>query len=186
DLFSTAEKASSSGSWARCKSAAAPPSPARRHGAPGRLYPSAVPRTRIPDDVLSLAHERAAARGAKDWAAADRIRAEIEAAGWKIVDRGTDFALEPIHAPTLADGGVIRYGSSEAVPSRLDEAPTGVATVILVATDWPDDLARALDGLRAHPADGTGILVMADGPSSEQDAALPAERDGLEVIRTSS
>ena len=87
-----------------------------------------MPRTRIPDDVLSLAHDRAAARRAQDWAAADRIRAEIEAAGWKIVDRGTDFALEPAHPPTVADGDVVRYGSSAAVPTRLGEPATGPAT----------------------------------------------------------
>src|SRR5436190_5410770 len=127
-------------------------------------YPSAVPRIRIPDDVLSLAHDRAAARGAKDWAAADRIRAEIEAAGWKIVDRGTDFALEPIHPPTVADGDGIRYGSSDAVPSLLAAPDVAAATVVLVATDWPDDLARTLDGLRAHVPDGTSIVVVADGP----------------------
>jgi Glycosyl transferase family 2 len=145
-----------------------------------------VPRTRIPDDVLSLAHDRAAARGAQDWAAADRIRAEIEAAGWKIVDRGTDFALEPIHPPTVADGDVMRYGSSDAVPSLLATSDVAGATVVLVASDWPDDLARALGGLRAHAPNGTAIIVVADGPSPEQDAALPAEGDGLEVIRTSS
>jgi hypothetical protein len=145
-----------------------------------------VPRTRIPDDVLSLAHDRAAARGAQDWAAADRIRAEIEAAGWKIVDRGTDFALEPIHPPTVADGDVMRYGSSDAVPSLLATPDVAGATVVLVASDWPDDLARALGGLRAHAPDGTAIIVVADGPSPEQDAALPAGGDGLEVIRTSS
>jgi hypothetical protein len=145
-----------------------------------------VPRTRIPDDVLSLAHDRAAARGARDWAAADRIRAEIEAAGWKIVDRGTDFALEPIHPPTVADGDVMRYGSSDAVPSLLATPDVAGATVVLVASDWPDDLARALGGLRAHAPDGTAIIVVADGPSPEQDAALPAGGDGLEVIRTSS
>jgi hypothetical protein len=145
-----------------------------------------VPRTRIPDDVLSLAHDRAAARGAQDWAAADRIRAEIEAAGWKIVDRGTDFALEPIHPPTVADGDVMRYGSSDAVPSLLATPDVAGATVVLVASDWPDDVARALGGLRAHAPDGTAIIVVADGPSPEQDAALPAEGDGLEVIRTSS
>jgi hypothetical protein len=147
-----------------------------------------VPRTRIPDDVLSLAHDRAAARGDRDWATADRIRGEIEAAGWKIVDRGTDFALEPIHPPTVAEGDVIRYGSSEAVPSRLDVPATGpdIATVVLVATDWPADLERAIDGIRAHAPHGTGIVVVADGPSPDQVATLPAGGDGIEVIRTSS
>jgi hypothetical protein len=127
-----------------------------------------------------------AVRATQDWAAADRIRAEIEAAGWKIVDRGTDFALEPIHPPTVADGDVMRYGSSDAVPSLLATPDVAGATVVLVASDWPDDLARALGGLRAHAPDGTAIIVVADGPSPEQDAALPAGGDGLEVIRTSS
>lgn len=145
-----------------------------------------MPRTRIPDDVLSLAHERAAARGAQDWAAADRIRGEIEAAGWKIVDRGTDFALEPAHPPTVAEGDVVRYGSSEAVPSRLDAADAGIATVVVVATDWPADLERALAGIRAHAPQGTSIVVVADGPSPDQDAALPEDGEGIEVIRTSS
>ena len=145
-----------------------------------------MPRTRIPDDVLSLAHERAAARGAQDWAAADRIRGEIEAAGWKIVDRGTDFALEPAHPPTVAEGDVVRYGSSQAVPSRLDAADAGIATVVVVATDWPADLERALAGIRAHAPQGTSIVVVADGSSPDQDAALPDDGEGIEVIRTSS
>ena len=145
-----------------------------------------MPRTRIPDDVLSLAHDRAAARGAQDWAAADRIRAEIEAAGWKIVDRGTDFALELAHPPTLAEGDVTRYGSSEAVPSHLDGPDAGPATVVVVATDWPADLERAIAGIRPHAPDGTSIVVVADGPSPDQDGALPADDDGLEVVRTSS
>jgi len=143
-----------------------------------------VPRTRIPDNVLSLAHDRAAARRAQDWAAADRIRAEIEAFGWKIVDRGIDFALEPAHPPTVADGDVVRYGSSDAVPSRLSEPDAGVATVVLVATDWPADLDRALAGLRRHAPVGTSIVVVADSPSADQGARLPNDGDGVEVIRT--
>jgi cysteinyl-tRNA synthetase len=143
-----------------------------------------VPRTRIPDDVLSLAHDRATARKAQDWAAADRIRAEIEAAGWKIIDRGTDFALEPAHPPTVADGDGVRFGSSDAVPSRLDEPDAGAATVILVATDWPADLERALAGLRLHAPEGTSIVVVADAPSADQEASLPGDGDGVEVIRT--
>jgi len=144
-----------------------------------------VPRTRIPEDVLSLAHDRAAARGARDWAEADRIRAQIEAAGWKIVDRGTDFALEPARPPTVEDAGLVRYGASLDVPARFDEAAVGLATIVLVATDWPDDLARALDAIRAHTPDGTSVVVVADGPSSEQDEALPVAADDLEVVRTS-
>jgi hypothetical protein len=133
-----------------------------------------------------MAHERSAARAAKQWAEADRIRGEIEAAGWKVVDRGTDFALEPAHPPTLQEEGAVRYGSSEAVPSRLGEPDAGTATVVLVATDWPEDLSRALDGLRAHAPAGTSVVVVADGPTDEHAGALPGDGDDLEVVRTSA
>ena len=129
-------------------------------------------RQRLPDEVLSTAHARARAREARDWAEADRLRAEIEAAGWRIVDRGTDFALTPAAAPDVADGDRIRYGSSQSVPSRFDEEPVGLATVVLVATDWPDDLARTLAGLRASAPAGASIVNVADGPSLEQGEAL--------------
>ena len=144
-----------------------------------------MPRTRIPEEVLSAAHDRAAARAARDWTEADRLRGEIEAAGWKIVDRGTDFALEPAHPPTVEDAGLVRYGTSAAVPSRLAEPAVGIATVVLVATDWPDDLRRALERLQAHAPAGTSILVVADAPSPEQESALPSETDAVEVVRTS-
>jgi cysteinyl-tRNA synthetase len=144
-----------------------------------------VARTRIPEAVLSLAHDRSAARAARDWAEADRIRAEIEAAGWKIVDRGTDFALEPARPPTVDEGDIVRYGASLDAPSRFDEAPVGVATVVLVATDWPADLERTLAALKAHAPDGTSVVVVADAPSPEQDAALPPTDDRVEVVRTS-
>ena len=73
-------------------------------------------RQRIPDEVLSAAHARSQARADRDWARADELRAEIEAAGWKVVDRGTDFALTPVAAPDVEDGGTTRYGSSAVRP----------------------------------------------------------------------
>ena len=144
-------------------------------------------RRRIPDDVLAAAHARARAREAKDWAEADRLRGEIEAAGWKVVDRGTDFALEPSAPPDVAEGDRVRYGSSTSVPSRFDETPVGVASVVLIATDWPDDLDRALRGLRAHAPEGTSLVVVANAPDLEQTAtleALPAD-DLTEIVWTS-
>jgi len=146
-----------------------------------------VSRQRIPDEVLSAAHARSAAREARDWAEADRLRAEIEAAGWKIADRGTDFALTPVAPPDLAEGGRTRYGSSASVPSRLDDAAVGVATVVLVATEWPADLERALAGLRRHGPPDASIVVVANDPSPEQVATLDslAGDDALEVIWTS-
>jgi cysteinyl-tRNA synthetase len=133
-----------------------------------------VTRQRIPDEILSAAHERARAREDRDWTEADRLRAEIEAAGWRIVDRGTDFALSPMAPPDLAEGDRIRYGSSGSVPSRLEEPATGIASVVVVATEWPDDLARAVAGLRAGSPPGTSVVIVANAPSAEQAEALDA------------
>jgi len=48
----------------------------------------------IPDDVRALAEARAAARRAKDWAEADRLRGELAAAGWEMEDRADGYALK--------------------------------------------------------------------------------------------
>jgi GT2 family glycosyltransferase len=73
------------------------------------------------------------------------------------------------------------------VPSRLDEAPVGIASVVLVATDWPADVERALAGVRGTSPNGTSVVVVADDPSEEQAAALDALPDSrdLEVVWTS-
>ena len=135
-------------------------------------------RTHIPEAVLTAAHDRARARAARDWALADRLRGEIETAGWTIVDRGTDFALSPAAPPDVDEGVRVRYGASRNVPARFEEPAAGVATVVLIATDWPADLERALTGLRAHAPAGTSVVVVADGPSEEQAAALESMAEG--------
>src|SRR6478609_5028573 len=106
--------------------------------------------TRAPEEVRQLAQARAAARAAKDWAEADRLRAEIERAGWKVIDEGLGYRLDPAHAPDLVEGETTRYGASTSVPSRLEEPADPGATIVIRATDWPDDVARALHSIRAH------------------------------------
>jgi len=139
-------------------------------------------RTYIPREILAAAHERSAARVARDWDAADRLRGEIEAAGWRVIDAGTDFRLELAHAPDLDDAGQVRFGRSAAVPSRLDEAPRGLATVVLVATGDTVGVARAVTGLRATAPAGTSIVVVDD--ASDAGAADPVE--SVEVVSTSA
>jgi Glycosyl transferase family 2 len=143
-----------------------------------------VSRQRIPEAVLDAAHARAAARAERRWDEADRLRAEIEAAGWRIVDRGTDFALSPAAPPTVEEAGIVRYGSSADVPSRLAEPPSDEVTVVLVATDWPEDLDRAVGALRLLAPERTSVVVVADAPSEDQEAAL-ADVEGAELVRTS-
>jgi cysteinyl-tRNA synthetase len=48
----------------------------------------------IPETIHALAAARSAARAARDWAEADRLRAELHAAGWEIEDRSDGYALK--------------------------------------------------------------------------------------------
>jgi cysteinyl-tRNA synthetase len=51
------------------------------------------PRVEAPEAVRALAEARAAARKAKQWSEADRLRAELAAAGWEMEDRPDGYAL---------------------------------------------------------------------------------------------
>jgi hypothetical protein len=150
-------------------------------------------RDPAPADIVQLADARAVARRARDWSTADDLRARIEAAGWRVVDVGTLYDLVRASPPDVLDGETVRYGSSSSVPSRLADAPEGTASVVLVATDWPGDVARTVDALaRTSPA-GTQVVIVANGESTEQASALvaleaagmPGPGIGLEVVRTS-
>ncbi len=48
----------------------------------------------VPDAVTALAEARLAARRAKNWAEADRLRAELQAAGWEMEDRAGRLRAE--------------------------------------------------------------------------------------------
>lgn len=146
-------------------------------------------------EVVALAHARAAARDARDWPEADRLLAAIEAAGWKVVDRGTSFQLLPAHPPDLLEDGFVRYGRSDSVPSRLLEAATMEATIILVATDDVAALRATLSGLRRHAPVRSQVVLVADAPSDTVAASLldsagaaagPIGGTPLELIWTST
>ncbi len=53
------------------------------------------PTVEIPAEVAALAEKRWAAKQAKDWPAADALRAEITAAGWTMKDRKDGYDLDP-------------------------------------------------------------------------------------------
>jgi cysteinyl-tRNA synthetase len=90
-------------------------------------------------------------------------------------------------------GGEIRYGRSDAVPSRLDEPATGLASVVLVASTDPAETLRCLDALVAFAPDGTDLVVVADGLPDRALEGLRgdalASRTGqitTELVRTSA
>lgn len=142
-----------------------------------------MPPDDVPPRIRQLADDRAVARRAGDWTTADRLRDELEAAGWKVLDAASLYTLERGRPPDVVEGEVVRHGSSASVPSRLGEAVVGAATVVMLATDWPDDLARAISALRAHSPAGTHLVVVANGPSGAQETALDALPEDVEVVR---
>jgi cysteinyl-tRNA synthetase len=145
-----------------------------------------------PAAVLDAAQRRSDARAARDWATADELRAEIEAAGWRVTDSGTSFRLEPAHPADVEHGGEIRYGRSDAVPSRLDEAATGVATVVL-PVDLGDPVAiDAVTAAAHHLPEGVDLVVVGDGIGDATASGIhvalddsPIARGGQELVRMS-
>ncbi|HRH99385.1 MAG TPA: cysteine--tRNA ligase, partial [Prosthecobacter sp.] len=51
--------------------------------------------TEVPADIQALAQQRWDAKQAKDWAAADALRKQLEAAGWLIKDSKEGFTVVP-------------------------------------------------------------------------------------------
>ena len=46
----------------------------------------AAEQVAAPAEIVALAQRRAVAKAARDWATADSLRAEIDAAGWTVLD----------------------------------------------------------------------------------------------------
>lgn len=50
----------------------------------------------VPEEISALAERRREAKLAKNWSEADRLRAELAAKGWKILDKKDGYALEKL------------------------------------------------------------------------------------------
>ncbi|MDX2109701.1 MAG: cysteine--tRNA ligase [Verrucomicrobiota bacterium] len=58
--------------------------------------PTDKPKVEIPAEIEALAAARWAAKQAKNWAESDRLRKEIEAAGFKILDRKDGYGVDKV------------------------------------------------------------------------------------------
>jgi hypothetical protein len=165
-------------------------------GEPGRPSP-ANPAETPPEEILRLVRERSEARRGHSWTRADALKAQIEAAGWRVTDRGARSSVRLAAPATLEVAGEIRYGSAADVPSALHEPATAPWTVAVYASEEPERVSRLLEAVRAHAPAGTQIVVVANDPSEAQVAALghspetgaragmPAGSPAVEVLRTS-
>jgi len=149
--------------------------------------PSDTPRPRLsrrtgealpPAELRALARERSEARRAQDWAEADRLRALIEAQGWKVIDKGAEGRVVRAHPEDVVEAdGSVRYGWTGAVPEVDGARDAGIATIVARATADPDDTLRLVSRLTDAPA-GTQLLLVADEASR-----LPPHVGGAEVVR---
>ncbi|MEO8245746.1 MAG: glycosyltransferase [Chloroflexota bacterium] len=140
---------------------------------------------RAPDAVRRLVAERSEARAARDFDRADALRDSIHALGWEVQDARSGPTLRPILPSDDADAGFI---SAESLASRLDEAPTVRLSVLLVADDHVDDLARTVAGLGAHPPPVSWeLVVVANATADPVEPAIEgvAAAEEVTVLATS-
>ena len=147
-----------------------------------------------PAEITHLVRERTEARARHDWPKADELKAQIEAAGWRVVDRGSRTSIPPAAPATVAVDGEVRYGTASAVPSLLDAPATAAWTVVVLASEQPERLSRLLTALRTHSPADTQVVAVANDPSEAQRAALAADAPDRapisgtvpEILRTST
>ena len=132
-----------------------------------------------PAEVEDLLDRRRAAREARDFALADRLRAEIETAGWRVVDGPSGSRLE-----SLADR-VESYPTVAAVPSLADQPDACERSVCMAVHGWPEDARRLVEAC----ADGGTEVVAVDvgGLGLTPAGLLPTSRSGsagnIHVVR---
>ena len=55
-----------------------------------------TPPANIPSEIQALAEKRWQAKHDRDWDAADQLRDELAAKGWKVLDRKNGYDIEPV------------------------------------------------------------------------------------------
>lgn len=127
-------------------------------------------------EIAALAEERSRARAAQDWPAADELRGRIEAAGWRVEDDGLEYTLWPARAADVIEADLTFYGSVEAVPSRLGEAATTAASVVVVGVTEASTVA-VLQALARHRHPDTQVLAVVP-------RGAPAAVPSVEIVGT--
>lgn len=111
-----------------------------------------------PDEIWKLGQERQAARVAKDFALADRLRDEIAAAGWDIIDIDGSFELHKR----------IRYILTETI--RLMKPVLGECeiAIAMIVSGFQDDAIETVKSIRAFSNAPIVILCLEEvGPLEE-------------------
>jgi hypothetical protein len=131
-----------------------------------------------PASVVALARQREEARQARDFQAADELRAQITEAGWRVVDTADGPRLEPL--PPFA---LIERLSDLPDPGTLPQSAT--CGVGLIVDGWPEDLTACVTALLQH-APQEVVIHLLDcgnvddaGQRAEDLAAVHPQRIGV-------
>lgn len=104
-----------------------------------------------PADVVALAEQRASARAARDFGAADALRAQIADLGWVVSDSPDGFALAPRPPFDVV-------ANLAALPDRSEQPDSRRCTVGLLVEGWPDDLRRCVEALLRQTPDDVVVI----------------------------
>ena len=104
-------------------------------------------------DVVALADERARAREARDFTAADALRDRLADAGWLVVDVAAGYELKPKPPYDVCD-------SVADLPDNSATADSHRSTVSLVVDGWPDDVRACIDALLTHTSDDVVVQAL--------------------------
>jgi len=132
----------------------------------------------VPAEVRRLSAEREERRNAKDFAAADALRARIADLGFTIVDSPEGPRMEPIGKVAGDAGEAPARVLPEDVSSALEQPAAFDATVQWLLEGWPEDVTRALEGFRSHQGGRSVQYVVADVTGHDPFSF----GDGVEVI----
>lgn len=124
-----------------------------------------------PAEVADLAARRAQARAARDFAAADALRAQITELGWVVTDGPDGFVLTPAGPAEPGPGYHVRP-APDAIPAARPDGPPRLATVALLVEGWPEDLRESVGALLAHAPAGVVISALDTGNGAAAGTAL--------------
>jgi GT2 family glycosyltransferase len=130
-----------------------------------------------PRSVRDLAERRQAARTARDFARADRLRDDIAAAGWKVVDGPEGFDLE-----SLAEALEL-YPTVASVPSRAGEPDRCRHSLCVAVHGWPADVRRLLAACLSPATEVVAVDAAGAGLAPSDIVPEDGAGAGVTVVR---
>lgn len=112
----------------------------------------------VPDAIWKLGQERQAARAAKDFALADRLRDEIADAGWDIIDIAGSFEFHKR----------IRYELVDSIRSMKPVLDGSEVAIAMIVTGFLDDVIETVESIRSYCKTPIVLLCLNEvGPLEE-------------------